>query len=63
MVKIQDKETRKNMLKITWENLNTKFPNWKNNKILKRNKTLKDRYMKSVNKFTYKIYCTILHFV
>ena len=63
MVKIQDKETRKNMLKITWENLNTKFPNWKKNKILKRNKTLKDRYMKSVNKFTYKIYCTILHFV
>ena len=63
MVKIQDKETRKNMLKITWENLNKKFPNWKNNKILKRNKTLKDKYMKSVNKFTYKIYCTILHFV
>lgn len=60
MVKIQNKETRKNMLKITWENLNTKFPNWKNNKILKRNKTLKDKYMKSVNKFTYKIYCTIL---
>ena len=63
MVKIQDKETRKNMLETTWENLNTKFPNWKNNKKLKRNKTLKDRYMKSVNKFTYKIYCTILHFV
>lgn len=63
MVKIQDKETRKNMLKITWENLNTKFPNWKNNKKLKRNKTLKDRYMKSVNKFTYKIYCTILHII
>lgn len=63
MVKIEDKNTRKNMLKITWENLNTKFPNWKNNKILKKNKTLKDRYMKSVNKFTYKIYCIILHFI
>lgn len=63
MVKIQDKEIRKNMLEITWENLNTKFPNWKNNKILRRNKTLKDKYMKSVNKFTYKIYCTILHFI
>lgn len=63
MVKIQDKETRKNMHKITWENLNTKFPNWKNNKILKRNKTLKDRYMRSVNKFTYKIYCIILRFI
>ena len=63
MVKIQDKETRKNMLETTWENLNTKFPNWKNNKKLKRNKTLKDRYMKSVNKFTYKIYCTILQII
>lgn len=63
MVKIEDKNTRKNMLKITWKNLNTKFPDWKNNKILKKNKTLKDRYMKSVNKFTYKIYCTILHFI
>ena len=48
------------MLKTTWENLNTKFPNWKNNEILKKNKSLKDIYMKSVNKFTYKIYCKIL---
>ena len=63
MVKINDKDIRKNMIKTTWENLNTKFPNWKNNEILKKNKSLKDRYMKSVNKFTYKIYCTILHFV
>lgn len=63
MVKIKDKNVRKNMLKTTWKNLNTKFPNWKNNKILKRNKTLKDKYMKSVNKFTYKIYCAILSFV
>ena len=63
MVKIKDKDIRKNMLKTTWENLNTNFPNWKNNKILKKNRTLKDMYIKSVNKFTYKIYCTTLHFV
>ena len=63
MVKIKDKDIRKNMLKTTWENLNTNFPNWKNNKILKKNRTLKDMYIKSVNKFTYKIYCTTLRFV
>lgn len=60
IVKIQDKNIRKTLLKTTWENLNTKFPNWKNNEILKKNQTLKDKYIKSVNKFTYKIYCTIL---
>ena len=63
MVKIKDKNIRKKLLEITWENLNTKFPNWKNNEILKKNKTLKNRYMKSINKFTYRIYCTILRFL
>lgn len=63
MVKIKDKVIRKKMLEKTWENLNTKFPNWKKNKILKENNTLKGKYMKSVNKFTYRIYCEILGFV
>ncbi len=63
MVKIKDKNIRKKLLETTWKNLNTKFPNWKNNEILNKNKTLKNRYMKSINKFTYKIYCTILHFL
>lgn len=59
MVKINNKEVRKNMLNETWEKLNINFPNWKKNKILTRNKSGKDKYMKSVNKFTYKIYCII----
>lgn len=59
IVKIDDKVVRKKLLNKTWENLNTKFPNWKNNKVLKRNKSMKDLYMKTVNKFTYKIYCKI----
>ena len=63
MVKIKDKNIRKKLLETTWKNLNTKFPNWKNNEILNKNKTLKNRYMKSINKFTYKIYCTILRFL
>lgn len=59
MVKIEDKSTRNELLNKTWENLNAKFPNWKKNKILKRNKSGKDLYMKTVNKITYKIYCRI----
>lgn len=59
MVKIKEKKTRKEILNLTWENLNKNFPNWKCNKILKKNKSIKDKYIKSVNKFTYKIYCFI----
>lgn len=59
MVKIKEKKTRKEILNLTWENLNKNFPNWKKNKILNKNKSMKDKYIKSVNKFTYKIYCFI----
>lgn len=59
MVKIEDKANRKKLLNETWENLNTKFPNWKKNKILKQNKSGKDLYMKTINKVTYKIYCKL----
>ena len=56
MIKIKDKKVRKQLLNETWNNLNSRFPNWKNNKILKKGKSKKDRYIKSVNKITFKIY-------
>ena len=59
MVKIQDKKVRKELLNKTWTNLNTKFPYWKKNEILKKQKVGKNLYMKTVNKFTYPIYCKI----
>lgn len=59
MVKIQDKKVRKELLNKTWTNLNIKFPNWKKNEILKKGKGAKNLYMKTVNKFTYPIYCKI----
>lgn len=62
MCKIKEKSQRKHALEKTWENLNNKFPNWRKNKILK-NKTLKNLYIKSVNKVTYKIYCEILRII
>ena len=60
IVKIQDKNIKKQLLNKTWENLNTKFPNWKKNKILNKDKNLKNLYIRSVNKFTFKIYALIL---
>ena len=59
MVRIQNKETRKNLLAKTWDKLNTTFPDWKKNPILKRDKTKKNLYMRTINKVTYKIYCFI----
>lgn len=59
IVKINDKETRNKLLEMTWTNLNKKFPKWKKNEILNKNKSMKNLYMKTVNKVTYKIYSKI----
>ena len=60
MVKIQDRKIRKELLKETIEKVYKEFPNWKKNKILKNSKGAKNLYLRSINKFTYKIYCLIL---
>ena len=57
--KIQDKETRVELINKTWNNLNSKFPNWKKNKILNTVNSVKNKYMKTINKTTYKIYSKI----
>lgn len=59
MVKISDKKLRKQLLKETWISLNTMFPDWKKNQILKKGKCGKNFYMRTVNVFTYPIYCKI----
>lgn len=63
MVKIQDKKVRKELLKKTWTTLNNKFPNWKKNKILKQAKGGKNFYMRTVNSFTYPIFCEVFRFL
>ena len=60
IVKIKDKNIKKELLNKTWNNLNIKFPNWKQNKILNENKNIKNLYIKSVNKTTFNIYSKIL---
>lgn len=59
IVKIKDKNIKNELLNKTWENLNSKFPNWKKNKILNEHKSMKNLYIKSVNSFTFKIYAKI----
>ena len=54
--KIKDRNIRKQLLNKTWINLNENFPLWKENKILNTQKSNKNRYMKTINRFTYRIY-------
>ena len=56
--KIKDEVQKRKLIYETWQNINTKFPEWKKNELLKK-KSLKNLYIKSVNKFTYKIYSII----
>lgn len=60
MVQVKDKVAQNRLLDETWQNLNTKFPEWKKNKILAQ-MSVKNLYMRTVNKFTYKFYCKIFN--
>ena len=66
IVKIQDETVQENLLNLTWQNVNEKYPNWKQNEIIKKGEGLNFRYkmynlyMKTLNKYTYKIYTTLL---
>ena len=59
MCKVGDKAKRKELIKKSWEKLNSKYPKWHKNNILKSMHTGKSLYMRTVNNITYKIY-TIL---
>lgn len=60
ILNIKDKVTKKLLVNETWEHINKTFPNWKKNKILKDNNTLKGIYMKTINNVTFKVYTKIL---
>ena len=60
IAKIKDKDTKNILIKETWKNVYNNFPNWKKNTILKKRISLKNLYLKSINKITYKLYCMIL---
>ncbi len=59
IVKVEDVVARKRLEIETWQNLNTKFPNWKQNRYLKQ-KSGKNLYMRSIGKHSFKFYCRLL---
>lgn len=60
MIQIPDKITRSLLLTETWQNLNSKFPNWKQNELLKKNNSVNGIFMKTMNNFSFKIYTRFL---
>ena len=63
ITKIKNKKIKQQLIFETWKNLNEKFPYWKKNEILNKTKSLKNFYMKTINKNTYRIYCKIFSLV
>lgn len=63
MCKIKDKTIREKLLTESWERLNSNFPNWKENVILKTVNIGKNKYMRTINKSTYEIYSKILEII
>lgn len=61
--KIQDETVQEDLLKLTWNNVQEKFPSWKQNSILKTKFNAKNIYMRTINKFTFKMYATILSLI
>lgn len=61
MAKIGNKNARRELLQETWTRLNSKFPNWKKNRIL-RKINIKNLYMRSVNKLSFRIFCFLLKY-
>lgn len=63
IMKIEDEELKDKLIKKTWDIVNEKFPNWKGNEVLKKNKTLKNIYLRTLNKKTYNLYTLILSII
>lgn len=59
--KIKDIKLRNKLIDDTWIKLNTNFPNWRYNNILKTVNIPKNRYMRTINKTTFKIYSKIFN--
>ena len=60
IVKIKDEFVQRKLLDLTWEKVNTTFPEWKKNPVLKKKKDLKSIYLKTITKFTFEMYSTLL---
>lgn len=63
VVKIKDKELMNQILDESYNNLITRFPNYKNNKYLNSKKDKKNKYFKMLNKTRYKLSSKIFRIV
>lgn len=61
-VKIKDKQDRKKTLEMLIHTLYQNFPDWKKNRYLNTLPGLKNKYFKTVNPFTFKIYSFIFKY-
>lgn len=52
---IKNKQLRKVILNENWQFLNSRYPNWKKNKYLRKYKTIKNIYYRFTSKVTYNI--------
>ena len=59
MCRIPDRTHRKKALGLNFLELEGNFPNWKKNPVLKRVKSRRELFMRSVNRVTYRLYSGI----
>lgn len=57
--KIKNKEDKKMTLDMSWGILNNKFPDWRNNRFIKQNKSIRNFYYKIINKKNYQLIANI----
>lgn len=60
--KIKDKEDKENTLNMSWNILNEKFPNWKNNKYINKSKSIRNLYYKIISKNNYYLIARLYSF-
>lgn len=63
ILKIENEELKDKYLKETWKIVHNKFPNWKQNQILKKDKTIKNLYLRTINEKTYELYSLIMSLI
>lgn len=61
--KIQDSDMRKSVLEENYHILCRYFPKWRKNEYVKANRSKNGKFMKSVNRITYRMYSYIFPFV
>ncbi|MDR2156164.1 MAG: glycosyltransferase [Clostridiales Family XIII bacterium] len=59
MVRIGDAKVRRDCLRDSWNLLSEAFPAWRKNAILNTRKTGKNRYFKTVCRFTFRLYAAL----